>query len=237
MAVAGTALNAPAADPSTSETPLELWYTTFDSTTHWDIRVATRASADAPFDSGAAFPFNSVMDEHDPTLSADGLVLDFGSNRVTATSVYEVARATINDPFASPRLVAPMLAEGAVDGGIDLSADGLRLYVADYTGDLRMVERASRSDVFGAPGPVLASGVFRPSVSPDELELYYEERVSSGGLIGLSHRTRTTTTIAFPAIGDPIAAQVGNPDVSTDSTRLYVASAAYIISVFTRTCN
>ena len=93
------------------------------------------------------------------------------------------------------------------------------------------MQRPSRDQPFGPPSPVLAADVAWPSLSPDELELYYQQPMMNG----VYRRTRASTTIPFDGNETLVISDVENPDVSSDGTKLYFNNAG--VFVMTRTCN
>jgi hypothetical protein len=216
-------------DPSESSAGRELWFVRNPNTmTDFDIWIATRGSATGAFDAGASFQYNSAMNDGDPSLSGDGLIVVFFSSRGGTRLAYESKRTTIDGPLSQP---VPLPASPA--DGIDLSFDGLTLYYIDDNGALVAIRRPARDQPFGMPGSSLAAAVRYPSLSPDELELYFTKPMRGE----IYRRTRATTTAAFdPASETTILLDGGDPDVSPDSLRLHY-SVSGDIHVMTRTCN
>jgi hypothetical protein len=84
--------------------------------------------------------------------------------------------------------------------GLDVSADGLSLYLGSASG-LLVARRASLTDRFSQPVPVgptpmTSPEVWYPSVSPDELEVYYQ---SQDAAVGVWRATRATPAEPFGA--------------------------------------
>jgi hypothetical protein len=225
--VAGTALDNDY-DPSTYGQELELWVARRTSAGDYDIWIATRNDANSAFDVGSWFVHNvPAADDGDSALSSDGLAMVFVSRRAGG-SLYASRRTQIGDPWSA---LVPVPVQGGVNG-IDLSSDGLRLYASVGDHELRMLERSAIDQAFGALGPVLATNVSWPSLSPDELELFH--MTASGG--GFFRRTRASTAVAFDMNETPIVANAVDPDVSSDATRLYY-SVGGDIHAMTRACN
>jgi hypothetical protein len=215
-------------DPGSGDDPRELWLARLNGSNKYDIWIATRADASSPFDNGSFFAHNSAEHDGDAAVSADGLVVMFLSHRTSAIGVYESTRTAIGATFTPPRAVTP-----GGDRGIDLSVDGLTLYYMNVDFGLRAIRRPTRDQPFGPPGDVLATGIEWPSVSPDELEVYFAKPLGQG----MYRRTRGSTSVAFDDASETLISPGGaDPDVSSDSTRLYFVSGGGV-SVMTRTCN
>ena len=216
-----------ASDPSASADPLELWFSRTGIVPTYDIAGASRTTATAPFETTLDFPYNSTASDRDPALSGDGLSMVFISDRDGTPAPLEAVRTSKTAAFSAP---APLPID-AVDGGIDLSADGLTLYVADAGGDLRSATRASRTAPFDRSTEVLAAGIVAPAVSADELELYYARTDT----IGVYRRTRASKAEPFDKDEMLVLADASDPDVSADSLRLYVKRGDF--HVLTRACD
>jgi hypothetical protein len=225
--VEGTAINAEL-DPTASADAHELWFTRAGSS--YDLFVATRADTEGAFDIATPFAYNTAMDDDDAALSADGRVLMFVSDRVGDDQLYEARRSAIGAAFDPPAQVGGLPVR-EMENGIDLSFDGLTLYYVNLDAELRAIQRPSLDGAFGPPSPVLAAGIEFPSLSPDELELYYAK--PTGG--GLYRRTRAEPGIPFGADEIVVFATGGDPDVSPDSMQLYFSNQG--VFVMTRVCN
>jgi len=229
MKVAGTALDI-GYDPTLSAGGHELWFSQDMGSSSYDLMIATRADVNGGFDTATAFAHNSSMQDGDPALSGDGLVLVFISERVAGITIYQSTRPSLGAAFSPPG-PAGGAASSQGGAGIDLSFDGLTLYFIGDAYELRSVHRATRSDAFGAESPVLATDVAWPSLSPDELELYYMKSAGAG----IYRRTRASPTLPFDANELQISSGGGDPDVSSDARQLFFDSGD--IFVMTRTCN
>jgi hypothetical protein len=115
-------------------------------------------------------------DEYEVGISGDGRRLVFISNRDDLEPrVFEATRPEPTEPFGAAIEVA-----GLPSGiqGLDLSFDGLALYISDSKMQVRVARRSSLETTFGNASaladaqndPVLGES---PSISPDELELFY----------------------------------------------------------------
>lgn len=220
-------------DPALS--PLELWFDRVDTTNVYAIYHATRASPDVAFDPttiALVSELSSSSNDHDPTVTEDGLDIIFASNRAAFTDrLWEATRADISQPWSNVHQINELSALD-VQSGHAVSYDGLLVYYADGDDDLYVVQRATRNDPFGSPSQLLASGVAFPSVSPDQLELFYEKPVTSG----VFRRTRVDPTLPFdPATDQAIEAMAGDPYMSGDPTILLLDDAPGM-AMMTRTC-
>lgn len=216
-------------DPSATSDSLELWFARSGIVPTYDIEGARRASTSSAFDTPVDFTQNATASDRDPQLTADGLAIAFLSERDGGWQVYEARRSSSAAAFEAPTRID--LPTGSADGGIELSGDGLTLYITDATGDLRATTRTARGAAFGAPSGVLASGVQFPTLSADQLELYYGRT----DMVGVFRRTRASTTIAFDKNETLVVADASEPDLAPDSERLYVKLGSF--AVLTRSCD
>lgn len=216
-------------DPSATSDPLELWFARSGIVPTYDIEGARRASTSSAFDTPIDFTENSTASDRDPQLTADGLAIVFLSERDGGWHAYEAHRSSAAAAFDAPARIE--LPAGSADGGIELSGDGLALYITDATGDLRCATRTTRDAAFGAPSDVLASGIQSPTLSADQLELYYGRT----DMIGVFRRTRASTTVAFDRNETLVVADASEPDLAPDSERLYVKLGSF--AVLARSCD
>jgi len=122
--------------PSISADGLELYFTS-NQYGSYDLWVTSRATADdnwAPRVKLGPAP-NTSANESFPSISADGLLLFFGSNRpggigsgLGAWDLYMARRATTNDPWGPPMNLGPLVNSPYIDTGVKISADGSMLY-------------------------------------------------------------------------------------------------------------
>lgn len=156
----------------------------------YDLFIATRddAQASTPFANETAITqFNTTFDETDASLTEDGLVVVFKSNRSGAARAYQSERANRAVAFLTPVMV-PGLESTAING-LDISPDGLTLYFDDNV-SFAAASRTSRAAPFGNIQRFSLDHAAYPSVSPDGLELYYNAA-------GIVRRTRASTSDPF----------------------------------------
>jgi len=206
---------------------------------------STRATTNDPFSSPTNIaPTNSVFADFSPAISADGLELFFVSYRPNGNTgdIWRSTRASTNDPFAAPSILANVNSANASDddGPRSLSPDGLTLYMYSNRGggvgsyDLYQATRPTVNDDFGAPvslgGAVnSASEDIGPSVTADGLTMYFMSNRPGGlGSNSIWQSTRASVNDPFgPATLVPnvnSTAIDAAPAVSTDGKRLYFQS-------------
>jgi len=157
----------------------------------WDLCVQKRVSTDAawgpPQNLGPAV--NSPKEDSAASISADGLVLYFSSNRAGGSGsfdIYMTTRASKTDPWGPPTNLGPTVNSSAADNGCRISADGLELYFASWRaggygdGDIYVARRATVNDPWGKPvnlGPTVNSayGETQLFLSADRLLLFFND--------------------------------------------------------------
>jgi hypothetical protein len=153
-------------DPQLSRDGLELWFVLqLPATDAFTLHRAVRAAITDPF--GPPEPIDlGLADVRDPSLSADGRHLLV----VSAGQVYEALRP---DERSTDFLVLVTRGLGTGVDSIDLTWDALRIY---YTvdGTLFTARRTTADAAFADVTMLIAEDVDFPSVSPDELEVFYQ---------------------------------------------------------------
>jgi hypothetical protein len=135
---------------------------------------------------------NSEGLEHLPSLTADGLILVFGSTRADSANedIYMATRDVATDTFATPFLVGELNSD-AYDGSPAITADGLTIYLAskrignDANGtDIFVATRDSRDDPFGEPQEIAelntTSNDEDPRLSPARNEIFFASNRDTG---------------------------------------------------------
>jgi hypothetical protein len=213
-----------------------------------DIWLSTRDSKDdnwsTPQNLGP--PINSLADEHAFCISADGLVLYFGSNQSGGSGGYDLwvaTRATTGDPWGEPSNLGSTVNSEYTDICPSLSADGLSLYFSGGPyiprpeglgqGDIWVTTRATVSDPWGPPENLGAAvnSPYRemsPSISSDGRVLFYQSN-RSGTAADIWMTTRATTDDDWePAVRLELPISSPEPDptpfISADGSTLYFCS-------------
>jgi hypothetical protein len=201
-----------------------------------EIYVAERSSPAHPFGTPTIVPeLDSNTFDGNATLTADELDLVFSSNRATPTCLYEATRTARTDPFSGVSHLDMTCSSVNAPGGGHLSRDGLRLYYNDmrdakYEGAIFMTERASRAAPFGPPAAVAGLDAVNkgfPSLSADELTIYYEQDNGLGGLQVLeAHRSAIGAPFGPAARPPGFApnAEEEDPAITGDGTTMVFSS-------------
>jgi len=93
----------------------------------FDIWVSTRETINSDWGSPVALesPINSHLDEGDPVISDDGLVLIFGRDHDTRNGkLWMATRRTKEDPWDEPQMLGSMVNILKSNYGPDISSDG-----------------------------------------------------------------------------------------------------------------
>jgi Tol biopolymer transport system component len=200
----------------------------------YDLFQATRASRDVAFETPTLLAtVNSVNSEYWPSISPDGLLLVFSSDRSTAkTHIYSSRRASVGDKFGPPT-IAPAL--------MDLEdypflANGRALYFASASRSggqgLSDIWRTEIDSTGATSAPVAVLGGVNtpdaevtPAVTQDELRIIF--RRTTGGELDIYTSSRSSMADGFgaatavPGLATPGLDEV--PDwISPDGCSLYV---------------
>jgi len=125
--------------PSISEDELLLVFSSDwpDRTDKSDLWMTRRSTTDDPWSKPVNLgpPVNSPSVEATPSISADGLLLFFQSNRPggyggPAVDIWVARRKTTDDPWSQPLNLGPVINTFGFDGCPSISADGSTLYFA-----------------------------------------------------------------------------------------------------------
>ena len=156
---------------------------------HHDLWMCTRLNTDDPWgppDNMGAI-INSPNAEVSPSVSQDGRILIFASNRSGGRGHYDLWMSTwpaAEGDWAAPVNLGPAVNSSAFDAEACLSTDGLALFFCSErpggmgSYDLWLTTRPSQAAAWSPPvnlGPAInTSGLERmPSLSPDQKTLYF----------------------------------------------------------------
>jgi len=211
-----------------------------------DLWMVTRSTKDdewgPPVNLGT--PINSPESESAPCISADGLTLYFASRRPGGSGnldIWVTTSATVNDPWAEPVNLGPLINSSFIDSGPSLSPDGLSLFFYSYKPggsgnfDIWVTTRSTDSDPWGTSmnlgstvNSSYADGV--PSISADGLMLFfYSDRPAGygGGDLWVTTRASNSDPWRTPVnLGSPVNSSTVDscPNISTDGLTLYFLS-------------
>lgn len=192
-------------------------YEVVNSVINAQLRSSTRSSTSVPYGAGGpVVELNDLTrDDIDPSLSADGRVVMFTSERTGMRRAFEARRPNVGAAFSSPVLAAGL---GSLTMyGPDLTTDGLGVYFT-VVNDLWVARRPSLDQDFRAPMQLGFTGD-SASISADERELYFMRSFA------LFVRTRGSTAESFAnevEVVIPGFPGAGAPDLSNDGTELLV---------------
>ena len=177
-----------------------------------------------------------------PSISADGLTIYFDSDRrggQGGQDIWMSTRPTVADSWGEPINLGAPINSWAGEWTPHISVDGLTLYLNTRRsglneGELHQVTRKSTSEPFGEPVN-LGSNVnspateHSPSVSPDELTLYFTSGRSGGpggGDLYMAVRSSTSEPFGPAQILANVNTSVrdANPSISSDGLTLFFDS-------------
>jgi len=208
-----------------------------------DIWTASRASEGSawgiPGPMGGAV--NTIYNENNPEISADGLMLLFDSNRPGgrgSSDIYFCSRADVNSPWNAAQNLSPFINTSSNEAGPSLSSDGLILFFHSTRSggeggwDIWYSMRSSVDDPWSTPvnaGTEINTGGndWTPEISLIDDTLYFASsapgqwELYAADLLNIDYIGGTITFDSAQALGfaDAIA-----PDVSQDGLSLYYES-------------
>ncbi|RLB60878.1 MAG: hypothetical protein DRI90_12670 [Deltaproteobacteria bacterium] len=194
-------------DPELAPNELTIYWAvqTPAGTGNLDIWTASRVSVTQAFGTPVELPgVNTIYDDRDPTLSADGLTVYFTSDRpggAGSDDIWTAQRSGPSAPFGTAQLVS-VASTSVADANPALSSDGLALYFDTSASggagerDIWVVTRDSLAAPFGAMQnigvPNTSDGDFDPAISADGRTLYFaSNRLSGSGGGDLWRATRS----------------------------------------------
>jgi Tol biopolymer transport system component len=185
---------------------------------------------------------NSSSTDESPSISADGLILVFVSDRPGGygeADLWMTTRATTSEPWGEPENLGSPVNTSDIDWCPSLSPDGCTLYYASRrsggigNSDIWVTTRATTDDAWGEPvnlgTPVNHSGNDGTTfISEDGLELYFASLFRSGGY-GADDLWVSTRETKEDEWGAPM--NLG-PVVNSDDEELFPALSADGLSLF-----
>lgn len=204
----------------------------------YDLFTASRPSRDAAFETPSLLAtVNSVNSDVWPTMSPDGLLLVFDSNRGTGIFHMHVSRrGSVADPFGTA-MAAPALMDGETH---PMLANGRALYFSSATRPggqgMRDIFRAEIDSTGATSMPTVVLGGVNtpdeevtPALTEDELRIYFRRTVD--GEPDIYTASRSTALDGFgpatkvPGLSEPGVNEVPNW-ASADGCALYFHSNA-----------
>jgi Tol biopolymer transport system component len=204
-----------------------------------NLYVATRPGPTAAFGMVSLLSgIDMAGSQYDPSVTADGLTLAFGSDRASSDGTYDLflaTRATTGDDFSDAAPISD-LNTSADDQQPYLLPDGSEMYFSSNTSGDSDIYRARRKTGggFAAPSAVTelnTAGVAdeHPAVSADGLTIFFSSTRPGGvGNIDVWTATRSSSRASFGTItnvGSVNSTSKDIPDwISPDGCRLYLHS-------------
>ena len=165
----------------------------------------------------------------DPALTADGLRLIFRVDQ--APTLFEGIRSS-PDQFPFDNIVQVRGLPQYIRS-FDVTWDGLRIYYADEEGVLRVAARAARNLSFVPDPTFMLANVAFPTVSGDELEIFYvHPNDSANGAV--YRRERASTSDPFGP-EDVAIENASDPDIAPTSSEMIVGYDG-ALAIMKRTC-
>jgi len=243
----GRPVNSPYADgiPSISADGLELHFCSKrpGGSGGYDLWATMREKRDGawgdPFNLGASV--NSSADDYGATISADGMVLYFTSNRAGGLGQFDIWMSRREEKYSAwgePVNLGPTVNSSSWDDGPSISTSGLELFFHSQrsggygSDDVWVARRPTTSDPWGQPinlGPTINSSSWdlSPHIAPDGLMLLFAaNRTGSYGSADIWMAFRPTPMDSWqipvnlgPAVNS--SSWDADPDISADGSTLY----------------
>ncbi|MCA9166285.1 MAG: PD40 domain-containing protein [Planctomycetales bacterium] len=180
---------------------------------------------------------NGSAENWETNVSSDQLTIYFYSTRGSgAGQIYTSTRSSLSEPWGDAVEIVELHANPGFSGSPDVSSDGLTMvYNSTQPGglgdrDLWISTRTSTADSWGAPenlGNPVNSNKFEgwPSLSHDQLSLYYTTSRTTDSDLVVSHRDTLESPWSEP---ESLGVQGGGVDISADGlTLFYVADGPF----------
>jgi hypothetical protein len=214
---------------------------------NYDIFSATRGQLSAAFATARALTAinSATAADSDPTLTADGQTLYFGSPRSQIDRIYVSIFNSITSSFSAPMVIDSISqaadAGTAAAGTLDafqpyVLPDNTVLYFGSSRAGTRDIYRSTRatagfSRAMAVAEVNTASIEQFPTVSPDELVIYWASTRTDGGAKGASDiwmASRASTSDPFTSLRDVAEVNTTLDDfpswISPDGCRLYITT-------------
>ncbi|MHC4173218.1 MAG: M56 family metallopeptidase [Planctomycetota bacterium] len=165
----------------------------------WDLWMTTRETTSDPWGQpvNLGSTVNTSRGETAPSISADGLLLYFGSKRGGGWGGWDLwmtRRETTSDPWGQPVNLGPTVNSPAGEICPSISGDGLELYFSEFHvarpggyggADVWVTKRPTKDDPWGPPenlGDTVNGGDDDglPFISADGLKLYFSSTRAGG---------------------------------------------------------
>lgn len=190
-----------------------------------DLFSATRGDAAGTFGTAAALTAlnQTSADELSPSVSADGLMMVFTSNRGGTLDLFLADRDTTGGAFAVVSQIVA-LNSGSADTDGYLTADAGEVWFAsDRDGDFDLFRATASGSTFDTDLPVTELNTGGPDTNPvvtdDGLTIFFERDTA------IFTATRATASGAFSGVTQLTALGAGSPvSVSPGGCRLYFES-------------
>ena len=212
-------------DPQLSATGLELWYAAQPEASSGPSLLfrGERASTDEPFTVAIVDLVGMNARSHaDPALTADGRRMIFRVD-TTPPSLFEAVRQDGEQfPFDEILPVNGFAQFGSLGvESFDLTWDGLRMYIAVKQGQLWLAQRDDRNKPFTKFIDLGMRNVHFPTISGDELELFYT--LYDMGSSGHSLYRRERADVDSPFGAEALVLDDGaDPDIAPTSSQMIV---------------
>jgi Tol biopolymer transport system component len=178
--------------PSLTPDELTIFFGMKDEYGDSDLYYSTRLDKSSPF--GSPVPLsslNTVLYEHTPEISYDGLTLYYSRYVSEQSDIWMASRSSHHEEFGNPQPVWELNTD-YLEGGPNLSIDGLSIFFCSRRPggsglhDLYNAKRPDTDSPFGIPVNLVeintAWGEVGPSISTDQLILYYTLRPDPSGV-------------------------------------------------------
>lgn len=209
-----------------------------------DIWITTRPTPEDPWEEPINFGpmVNSPYADNSPSITSDGLLLFFDSDRpggLGERDIWVATRPTLNDPWGEPVNPVPAINTSYNETDVCISADGMELYFSsDRPGgsggfDLWVARRSTIEADWETPvnlGPTLNTSFDDggPNISVDGLCLFFEFYGSTDDFdIWMSKRPNKEHPWCVPVnLGLPVnsSARDLQPEITSDGSTLFFTS-------------